>query len=271
MSIPGVAAIIVMLYLALTATVYLSQRSLLYHPDNTIGAPSDYGGDKMQALITEDPEKRVHWYGKGPHETAPVIVFFHGNAGHMGYRVFKTNFLMSQGYGVLLVGYRGYGTNSGSPTEQGLYEDARSALNTLISQGITNSQIILYGESLGTGVAVQMAAEGYGSALILEASYTDMAELAFHHYPIFPVSLLLKDRYSSIEKIGKIQMPKLFLHGERDEIIPMKFGSQLFDAAPEPKIWKNITTAGHNDLFEHGAATIIAEFLSQHIPVIRQE
>jgi len=261
LSVSGVLVAVSVFYFSLLAALFIGQRSFLYHPDTNLEAPARYGVPQFQILTDVSRENLVHWYGAPSNKDFPVIVLFHGNAGHVGYRAYKAKIFMEQGYGVLLAGYSGFGTNAGSPSEQSLYADGRSALNKLKVVGIDQKTVILYGESLGTGVVVQMALEGYGSALILEASYSSMVDVAFHHYPIFPVSLLLKDQFKSADKIGHIALPKLLIHGSQDTVIPVKYGERLYKNAAEPKQWHQIETAGHNDLYEHGAAGEILKFL----------
>lgn len=261
MSVSGVLAAVSVFYFSLLAALFIGQRSFLYHPDTNLEAPTRYGVPQFQILTDINRGDLVHWYAAPSNKDFPVIVLFHGNAGHVGYRAYKAKIFMEQGYGVLLAGYSGFGTNAGSPSEQSLYADGRSALNMLEAAGIDQKTVILYGESLGTGIAVQMALEGYGSALILEASYSSMVDVAFHHYPIFPVSLLLKDQFKSADKIGQIALPKLFIHGSHDTVIPVKYGERLYKNAAKPKQWHQIEAAGHNDLYEHGAAGEILKFL----------
>jgi len=263
MTLSNVITVALLLYVVLVVAVYLGQRSMIYYPDSTLGSPAGYGVPEMQEVGETTPNRLVSWYGKARDKAQPVIVLFHGNAGHIGYRGFKARTFLDAGYGVLLVGYRGYGGNAGSPSELGFYEDARIALQTLETMGITKEKIVLYGESIGTGVAVQMALEGFGQALVLEAPYSSLADVASHHYPIFPVNWLLKDRFESQEKINKIPIPKLIVHGAKDNVIPQKYGRRLFDKASNPKQWKNLERAGHNDLFDHGAGLAIIEFLQQ--------
>ncbi len=269
MNLLGIIVALIFLYFSLMTAMYFGQRSFLYHPDTNLEAPARYGVPQMQILTDITQKGLSHWYGASSKPEYPVIVLFHGNAGHLGYRAFKARVYLEAGYGVLLVGYRGYGSNEGSPSEQGLYEDGRTALATLTSAGIDPEKIVLYGESLGSGIAVQMALEGYGKSLIVEAPYSSMADVAFHHYPIFPVSLLLKDQYNSFQKIGKIALPKLFIHGMKDRVIPIKFGKRLYSNAVMPKELHQIETAGHNDLYEHGAALIVLEFLAENFPELQ--
>ncbi|MCW9035533.1 MAG: alpha/beta hydrolase [Rhodospirillales bacterium] len=252
----NIITIVFIIYIGLVAAIYFGQRSLIYYPDNNLGTPAQYGMPEMQVLGKS-------WYAPAQDETLPVIVFFHGNAGHIGHRGFKARMFLDQGYGVLLVGYRGYGGNSGSPSEKGLYEDARTALSDLSSKSIAKEQVVLYGESIGTGIAVQMALEGHGRALVLEAPYSSLEDIASQYYPIFPVSWLLKDRFDSIDKVDKISIPKLIVHGKKDEVIPQELGRRLFEKSAKPKQWNSFAKAGHNNLFEHGAGVAVLEFLKE--------
>jgi len=156
--------------------------------------------------------------------------------------------LANVGLAVLLFDYRGYGGNPGSPSETGLAADARAARTYLERRGdVDPSRIVYFGESLGTGVAVALALERPPAALILRSPYTSMSKLGHHHYPFLPVSLLLSDRYPSVERIGRITCPVLVIAGERDSIVPPEQSQRLFNAAPEPKRLVVIPGADHND------------------------
>jgi hypothetical protein len=171
------------------------------------------------------------------------------------------------GYGLLLAEYRGYGGNPGLPTEEGLYNDARAFLQWLrMEKGVEPSDTVLYGESLGTGVAVQMAAEAGAKevpyrALILEAPFSAAVDLARETYPFLPVNLLMRDQFKSREKIGNIHTPLLILHGNKDEVVPLQSGQALFEAAHNPKTFIVIDGGTHHNLYSHGAASSVLEFL----------
>ena len=142
--------------------------------------------------------------------------------------------------------YRGYGGSKGSPTEDGLYKDAEATLAWLRGRGATN--FVYYGESLGTGVAVEMARRQSPCGLVLQSGFPSATAVAQSVYPFVPVALLIKDSYDSASKMGEISCPVMMIHGDRDNIIPMKFGQALYDATPQPKEWLTIHGAGHNDL-----------------------
>jgi hypothetical protein len=213
------------------------------------------------ALPTEDGLALLAWWAP-PRETGgPVLVYFHGNGGHIGYRGSKVRPYLDRGYGVLLVAWRGYSGNGGSPTEAGLYADGRAALRFLESRGIAVGQRVFYGESLGGGPAVELAAQGAAGALVLEAPFTSIADVASGQFPIFPVRWLVRDRFNSIAKIGRVAVPLLVIHGERDGIVPARFGRDLLAAANPPKEGVFLPQAGHNDLYEHGAAGHVIRFI----------
>ncbi len=263
-SIARVAVILVIGYGVIVALAYLFQRSLLYFPGGALPAPARAGLAEMASMVltTEDRLSLVAWY-KAPAAGAAVIVLFHGNAGTIADRAFKARPLLDAGFGLLLVEYRGYGGNPGSPSESGLYADGRAALAFLDGLGIGADRIVLYGESLGCAVAVELAAARPFAALVLEAPFTSIPDVAAGHYPYLPVRWLAKDRFASIAKIGRVQAPLLLIHGERDNVVPIRFGRRLYEAAPEPKRALFLATAGHNDLYNHGVAAAVIEFLIQ--------
>jgi fermentation-respiration switch protein FrsA (DUF1100 family) len=249
-------------YAGMLLLLFLLQRSLLYYPSksafdavelNALGfelveyaAP---GGLRLQSLYRKSPKD------------GRTILYFHGNAGHAGHRAQKVRPYLDAGYSVFLAGYRGYGPNPGKVTEKGLYEDAEAALNYLKEKGITEEQIILYGESLGTGVAVNLAQSGNFSALVLESSFSSIANVAQSQFPIFPVKSLVRDRFESESKIAAVDAPILFLHGLRDRTVPVRFGRALFAAARGPKEFFEFPDAGHNDLYDYGAADRLIGYL----------
>jgi uncharacterized protein len=262
----GVLTGIVLAYVALLVALYLGQRSLLYLPDTSrpqLRSLAELGFREV-TLTTADGLSLLSWY-RPPDGGAPVVAYFHGNGGHIGYRTDRMMRFAGQGLGVLLLEYRGYGGNPGTPTEAGLYADAKAALDFLARQGIPANRLVLYGESLGSGVAVHMAAEREIGALILEAPFTRVADAASYHYPYVPVSLLLRDRFDSISAIGNVGAPILILHGERDRVVPARFGHALFAAAPEPKEGWFSPEAGHEDLARFGALDAVFDFIRRRV------
>jgi uncharacterized protein len=258
------------IYAAFVGTLFVLQRSMLYFPDSSVPSPHQSLVPEMKPVevTTNDGLVMRSWY-RAAEDGRPTVVLFHGNAGHIGHRAFKARVFMKAGFGMMLVGYRGYGGNPGKPTEEGLFEDARAALQFLDGQGGTPENVVLYGESLGSGVAVRMAAERAPvapvGALILEAPYTSIADVAAHHYPYLPARLLVRDRYDSLAVIAKIRTPLLIIHGEVDRTIPTRFGRTLFAAAVEPKEAQWIENADHNGLFDFGAGALAVDFIERRL------
>ncbi len=253
------------LYIAANGALYLLQRRLVFQPSGAPGEPSEAGVPEMGwvRFPSGDGLMLTAWYK--PEERAPTIVYFHGNAGHFGERAYKARLFLDQGYGFLLTSYRGYAGNPGRPTEPRVYQDARAALDFLAGRGTPPMAIVLYGESLGTGVAVQMAQERPAAALVLEAPFTSLADVAGHHYWWTPARWLLRDRFDSAAKIAGIRMPLLIVHGKRDRTVPLKFGRRLYAAAAEPKEMRVLPEADHTDLYDHGAGAIVHEFLARRL------
>jgi fermentation-respiration switch protein FrsA (DUF1100 family) len=253
-------------YGAVVGGLFVFQRSLLYFPDRTRPELGELSALEVreEKIKTADGLALLAWYLPPP-AGQPVITYFHGNGGHIGYRRERLRHFARDGYGVLMPEYRGYGTNPGAPTEVGLYADAAAALDFLSRQGIRANRIVLYGESLGSGVAVELAAQREVAALILEAPYTSVAEVAQFHYPFVPAAMLVRDRFESIARIGKVNAPILIVHGSRDTVVPLRFGRALFDAAPDPKEFWLAAEAGHDDLASAGVLEAVRAFLQRRI------
>jgi fermentation-respiration switch protein FrsA (DUF1100 family) len=257
------------IYLFVVVGVYFYQRSMEYFPYNApLGAPKDAGVPEMSEVHakTADGLDLVAWFAPPKNRSGRVVVLFHGNGGNIVMRADKARMLIDRGYGVFLAEYRGFGGNPGSPSEQGLYEDGRAAIQWVENKGYKKDQIVIYGESIGTGVAVQMALEIQPKILILEAPFSSAAEVAkdaYHH--LLPVDLLMKDRFDSIDKIGGIKTDLLVIHGTADVIVPMKFGVRLFDAANRPKRLFVVHGGNHTNLYNFGAGEKIAAWLDQQI------
>ena len=251
-------------YAALVGGLFFFQRQLLYFPDKTRPALAglEQLGVREAVLSTEDGLSLLSWYLPG-HPGRPVILYFHGNGGHIGYRVERLLRFAREGYGVLMPEYRGYGGNAGTPSETGFNADARAALGFLEGEAIPPNRVVLYGESLGSGVAVQLAAQHDVAALILEAPFTSVAEVAQCHFPYVPAARLVIDRFDSLSLIGRIRAPILVLHGERDRVVPMRYGRTLFNAAPEPKEGWFVPEAGHENLARYGGLDTVVSFIER--------
>ena len=256
----------VVAYAALVGGLYIFQRQLLYLPDRT--RPELLGLEKLGVrevtLSTEDGLSLLSWYLPG-RPGRPIIVYLHGNGGHIGYRAERLLRLAREGYGVLMAEYRGYGGNPGTPSEAGFYADGRAALGFLERKGVAPNRLVLYGESLGSGVAVELAAQHQIAALILEAPPTSVAEVAQCHFPFVPAARLVTDRFDSLSRIAKVRAPILVLHGERDRVVPVRFGRALFDAAPEPKEGWFTPDAGHEDLARYGGLDVAVAFINRRL------
>jgi fermentation-respiration switch protein FrsA (DUF1100 family) len=236
-----------LVYGALLAGLYVMQRHLLYFPARDLQPPATYGlqGFREISLTAADAVKLTAWEHL-PQPGFATIVYFHGNAGHLGNRAAKYQALARAGFGVMALEYRGFGTSEGTPSEQGLYADARAAIAYLRTiRGVPLSQIMLYGESLGSGVAVQMATEYPVAGIILEAPYTSIVRRGQARYPFIPVARLLKDRYESLAKMDRVHAPLLLFHGERDAVVPVEDGRALLAAAHAPKEGRFYPTVDH--------------------------
>ena len=223
-------------YILVLIFIYTNQRNLLYHPTE-----NNYLDDKIQFNYEEvfiEVEKNLKlksWFVKKDLKKLKTLIFFHGNAGNLFNRVHKINKLNNLNLNILIISWRSFSSNLGNPTEVNLYNDARKSIDWLNKQGVKKENIILYGESLGTGVAVQLAQEDTFNSIILESPYTSMEKAAKIYYPYLPVKLLLKDKFDSIKKIKNVKIPILIMHGAQDSIIPFKMGVEIFEKANEPK------------------------------------
>ncbi len=254
-------------YVIFVGALYLFQRSVIYQPDRTRPEPGYYGVPEMTAvdLETEDGLDLLAWWRPPSDGTQPVLVFFHGNAGHIGHRGDKVRYYLGRGWGVLLVAWRGYGGNPGNPTEKGLYADGRAALGFLRDREISPSRQVAYGESLGAAVVVELARETRFGAVVLEAPFTSVADVAQAMYRFVPVRPLVRDRFDSIDKISQVSSPLLVIHGEADKIIPVGHGRRLHGAANDPKTAHFVPAGGHNDLQGFGIAKEVAAFVERHL------
>jgi uncharacterized protein len=257
--------VLLLVYVSMLGGLYLAQRKMLYYPNVSKPDIKEVPFSNAQEITvkTKDNLQLTAWYLPSANPGLPIIVFFHGNASNMLWSMYKMPKYIEAGYGILSAEYRGYSGNPGSPSEQGFYNDGRAYINWLKTQNIHEDQIILYAESIGTGVAIQMATEYEPfQAIVLESPFTSMVDLVRRHYWFAP-TILLKDRYESMEKIGKIKSPLIVLHGTNDSIVPQSMGQMLFEAAPQPKTFISIEGADHNNLMNFDAAPKILSALSE--------
>ena len=231
-----IISLVVLIYLIITFILYNSQRNLLYLPSE-----NNYSGDQLTVSIdkikikSDDNIELMAWYHEKDIEKYKTILFLHGNAGTLENRIHKINHFSDMDINFLIISWRGFSGNKGQPTEEGLYKDARGGINWLNNKGVKQENIIIYGESLGTGVASEIAQNNSFAGVILESPFTSMVAAAKSKYPIFPIKLLLKDKYESDKKIQNIKSPILIMHGELDKIVPFWMGKKLYELANQPK------------------------------------
>jgi fermentation-respiration switch protein FrsA (DUF1100 family) len=212
-------------------------------------------------LPTVDGEKVIVWH-VAPQGDRPVVLYFHGNGGALRHRARRFAALAADGFGLVALSYRGYGGSSGSPSEQGLLNDARAAY-AFAAERYATARIVAWGESLGTGVAVVIAGEKDLAKVVLEAPYTSTADIAASVYPIVPVRYLMKDQFRSDERIAQVKEPVLVLHGDRDRVIPIEYGRRLFELVSSPKRFVLLPGAGHEGLDEFGVLAEVKKFIAE--------
>lgn len=258
----GVAGV----YAAVVGFMYVFQRDMMYFPDQIRRvAPSYYpmlAGVQEVELKTADGLRVFAWYWPAP-SGRPTVAIFHGNGGSLRSQRYRLAYFKDADMGVFLLGYRGYSGSDGWPSEEGLYTDARAALDWLNGQGVADERIVLYGESLGSGLATKMASERPVSLVVLESPYTSTVDVAALRFPIVPVHWLMVDRYESIARIDKVKAPLLVMHGDADQVIPQAFGRRLFEAANHPKegFWPQ--GIGHRDIFDTGGFLAARDFIER--------
>ncbi len=250
-------------YVGLLALMYGFQRALVFFPDGRRTPPAANGFPQAQeiALTSSDGEKLITWHVP-PKGDKAVVLYFQGNAGALDLRVGRFQWLVETGSGLLALCYRGYGGSSGRPSEQGLIRDVIAAYEFAASC-YPSTRIVLWGESLGTALAIALAAERKVGGLILDAPFTSAADVGAAAYFFMPVRWLMKDPFHSDQRIARVHAPILVLHGERDRVVPIRFGERLFALANEPKRMVRFPNGGHVDLDNHGAVDIVKKFLAE--------
>jgi uncharacterized protein len=188
------------------------------------------------------------WFVRaGP--TKPVVLWCHGNAGNISHRLANIRELFRRGLSVFIFDYRGYGRSTGTPSEPGLYQDALAGYDYLWNRcGIPPNRIVVFGRSLGACVAGEVAIRRSSAGVILEGAFPSIQSMSDHHYLGLPARWLLSVDFNLAEKVAKLRRPILVIHGEKDSIVPVSLGRQVYDAAPEPKQWFVVGGAGHNDV-----------------------
>jgi fermentation-respiration switch protein FrsA (DUF1100 family) len=253
----------VVLYLAGLAVLFVKQRELLF-PAPPVGrtAPADAGLPEAEehALTAADGEKVIVWHVAAK-PGRPVVLFFPGNGDFLAGRVPRFKGITADGTGLVALSYRGYAGSSGSPSEEGLLQDAAAAYAFAIAR-YRAEQIVAWGFSLGTGVAVAVAAEHPVGKLILEAPYTSTADVASVAFWYVPIRLLMRDQFHSDRRIAGVKAPLLIMHGTDDPVIPIGFGERLFGLANQPKQFVRLPGGGHDHLDDFGATGVAMRFIN---------
>ena len=252
-------------YCGLLLLVYLGQRALQYFPERARTPPAAAGLPEAEEVVLDasDGERVIVWHIP-PRGEKPVVLYFHGNGGSLRFRVDRFRALAADGTGLIALSYRGYGGSSGRPTEKGLIDDALAAY-AFAAARYPASRLALWGESLGTGVAVALAAQKPVGRIVLESPFTSIADIAAQIYWFFPVRLLIKDSFRSDLLIGTVTAPFLILHGDKDSIVPIALGDQLYKLITAPKRFVRFPGAGHNELAAYGALEAAKQFLSEPV------
>lgn len=263
MSLLKTALVALIAFGGLTAVMYFAQRKLMYFPETVRTAPAAAGFPAAEevTLDTADGERVIVWHVP-PRGANPVVLYFHGNGGALRYRVQRFHDLTREGNGLVALSYRGYGGSTGAPTEAGLIADAEAAY-AFAAARYAPERLVLWGESLGGGVAVALAAKHQVGRIVLEAAFTSAADIGAAVYWFLPVRLLMKDQFRSDQRIGQVKAPLLFLHGTRDNVVPLAFGERLFALANEPKRMVRFPGGGHNDLDAYGAQAVARPFIAE--------
>ena len=255
--------ILVSIYFFILISTYIFQRNLLYHPKE-----NNYFGDTLTVEIekvkinTQDGIELLSWYHNKNLNSYKTILFLHGNAGSLENRIHKINHFKEMNINFLLISWRGFSGNKGKPTEKGLYEDAKSAVAWLKSKGVNENNIIIYGESLGTGVATEIAQNKNFAGIILESPFTSMVDAGKNKYPYLPVRLLLKDKYESNKKIKNIKSPILIMHGKVDNLVPFDMGKKMYELANEPKYYYFSEYDDHMMEYNEKLLQVLKDFIS---------
>jgi hypothetical protein len=251
-------------YVVVFAAVFSGQRWLMYAPNTNRTNPQEIGliGYTENELVTPDGARLVVWYAP-PRAGRKTLLYMHGNAGDLADRRWRFHTFRKEGWGVLAVSWRGYSGSTGRPSEAAIVADAQLAYDALIARWTRAEDIVLYGESLGSGAAVQIAARNQVGGVVLDAPYTSTVDVAALRFPYLPVRWAMFDRFESTAHIGRVRAPLLVVHGVLDRVIPIEQGRALYEMANEPKQFVSFAQGGHVNLFQHGALEVLRAFMAR--------
>ena len=251
-------------YVAVVAILFLAQRRFVFVPPASAHpSPAAAGWPEAEEAVieTKDGERVIVWQVP-PHGAKPLVIYFHGNAEIVASRAERHRELTADGIGLVALSYRGYMGSTGSPTEEGLLRDAEAAYR-FATLSYPSSPVVLWGHSLGSGVAVALASRHPIAKVILEAPFSSAADVAAGIFPFVPVRWLMHDQFRSDLRIAAVRAPLLIMHGARDWVIPIRFGKRLFERAHEPKRFVRFPDGGHDDLDQHGAGAEVRRFIEE--------
>ena len=250
-------------YVCGLVVLFFAQRSILFPIPTAERTPPQVAGfpeAQEHVLTTADGEKVIVWHVPA-RPGSPVVLYFHGNGDFLAGFFGRFRDIIADGTGIVALSYRGYAGSSGQPSERGLLQDAAAAY-ALAGARYRADNIVVWGFSLGSGIAVALAADQPVGKLILEAPYTSIADVAASAFWYAPVRLLMRDQFRSDERIARVSAPLLVMHGALDPTIPVAFGERLFALANEPKRLVRLARGGHNDLDDFGALEIARNFIN---------
>ncbi|MCP5001061.1 MAG: alpha/beta hydrolase [Hyphomicrobiales bacterium] len=254
--------VVTLVYGAAAGFMYIFQRDFLFRPSGTLTSPQENGLEAIgvERVAMRDGTQITVWRKAPANGNSPTVLYFHGNGGNLAGRAKCFQQIIDSGMGLYAPTYRGYAGAGGVPSETALIGDALEHFDRANGAG---GDIVIHGESLGTGVAVAVAAKRDARALLLEAPYTGAVDVASAAYPWLPVSLLMKDPFVSRDKISDIEEPLLVIHGTKDTTIPFRQGQALYEMAGDPKQMVAYEGAGHSDLWARGLWPAAVEFLKR--------
>ena len=271
--IGGLLGVVLVVYLAFGAWLYVAQERLMFVPGEAPPPPGETEAPDLRAVTTTtaDGLDLVSWYAPPPRDGGAVVVYFHGNAGNLAGRAHKARALLDAGLGVLLVGYRGYNGNPGQPGQAGFRLDGLAVLDFLEGEGFGPDHRVFYGESIGSGTALPLAVERGAAAVVLEGAFTTMVDMGRHQYPVFPIfSFLIRHPFDNVGAANALSAPLLILHGANDDLVPPAMGRRLAEAARaggNDQVELIIhPEANHVDLFDYGALATIIDMLKTVLP-----
>jgi len=260
------------IYVLLSAVLYLAQNKMVFlanMPGRALDAtPEDIGFAYEDVSITTSKGVRLHGWFVPAKQARATVLFFHGNAGNISHRLDSIAIFRELNLDVFIIDYGGYGQSEGKPSEKGTYLDAQAAWEYLVNdRQLAPENIVIFGRSLGGGVASHLATQTTPGAIILESTFTSAPDMASRLYPFLPTRLLARMKYPVIENVKQLSSPLMVVHSKHDEIIPFDMGESVFAAAPEPK-GMQVITGGHNDGFflnRHQYQIAIGDFLDKHL------